>query len=334
MKFGIFIYDGVEPIDLATFGVLSMARRIRPDIEICTMAPRGRRRCCPTGCVVMADHALAAAPTLDVSDRDRRPGLDRQTKSPETLALAPARAADTLLVSVCTGGMILGASGVLDGKRRPPSAKWYRRSCHRSHRLRDAVSQHRRARSQPGRRGQRHHRRWRVAVHRHDAASLKKLFGVDVAAETARIIEYQRAWAANFEQFPPLHDDEVVTDAASPSKALTATELQLGRRLCELRAARGFTQDRLAAEAGFTKGYLSKIENSKVIPPIGTLVKIARVLDTDLPICSAPAASHRTKPSASCARGSGKTACVAAARSATITWRSHTSGTTSIWSRS
>ena len=29
MKFGIFIYDGVEPIDLATFGVLSMARRIR-----------------------------------------------------------------------------------------------------------------------------------------------------------------------------------------------------------------------------------------------------------------------------------------------------------------
>ena len=39
MKFGIFIYDGVEPIDLATFGVLSMARRIRPDIEICTLAP-------------------------------------------------------------------------------------------------------------------------------------------------------------------------------------------------------------------------------------------------------------------------------------------------------
>jgi transcriptional regulator with XRE-family HTH domain len=63
---------------------------------------------------------------------------------------------------------------------------------------------------------------------------------------------------------------------------LTALELRLGRRLGELRAARRFTQDRLAAETGFTKGYLSKIENSKVIPPIGTLVKIARVLDTDL----------------------------------------------------
>ena len=63
---------------------------------------------------------------------------------------------------------------------------------------------------------------------------------------------------------------------------MTAAELQLGRRLCELRTARGFTQDRVAAETGFTKGYLSKIENSKVIPSIGTLVKIAHALQTDL----------------------------------------------------
>lgn len=63
---------------------------------------------------------------------------------------------------------------------------------------------------------------------------------------------------------------------------LSKIEEQLGRRVLELRLARGFTQDRLAAETGFTKGYLSKIENSKVIPPIGTLVKIAQVLQTDI----------------------------------------------------
>jgi len=34
---GILIYEGVEPLDLATFGVLSMARRIRPEIEVCTL---------------------------------------------------------------------------------------------------------------------------------------------------------------------------------------------------------------------------------------------------------------------------------------------------------
>jgi transcriptional regulator with XRE-family HTH domain len=79
-------------------------------------------------------------------------------------------------------------------------------------------------------------------------------------------------------------DDGAVRSAAASAKetALTAPELQLGKRLSELRTARRFTLERLAAETGFTKGYLSKIENSKVIPPIGTLVKIARVLDTDL----------------------------------------------------
>lgn len=82
---------------------------------------------------------------------------------------------------------------------------------------------------------------------------------------------------------PAPRDGNGIT-AAAPAKGAppTALELRLGPRLCELRAAKGFTQDRLAAETGFTKGYLSKIENSKVIPPIGTLLKIARVLDTDL----------------------------------------------------
>ena len=40
MKFGVFIYDGVEPIDLATYGVLSMARRVVPEIGLCTIAPQ------------------------------------------------------------------------------------------------------------------------------------------------------------------------------------------------------------------------------------------------------------------------------------------------------
>lgn len=59
-------------------------------------------------------------------------------------------------------------------------------------------------------------------------------------------------------------------------------ELQLGSRIGRLRVSRGFTLDQLASQTGFTKGYLSKIENSKVIPPIGTLVKIAKSLNTDL----------------------------------------------------
>jgi transcriptional regulator GlxA family with amidase domain len=33
---------------------------------------------------------------------------------------------------------------------------------------------------------------------------LKRLYGVEVALETARILEYDRAWAANLDQFPPI----------------------------------------------------------------------------------------------------------------------------------
>jgi transcriptional regulator with XRE-family HTH domain len=68
----------------------------------------------------------------------------------------------------------------------------------------------------------------------------------------------------------------------SKEHALTPVELRLGKRIFELRAARRLTQDRLGIAAGITKGYLSKIENSKLIPPIGTLVRIAQVLDTDV----------------------------------------------------
>src|SRR5216684_5687028 len=117
MKFGVFIYDGVEPIDLATFGVLSMARRIRPDIEICTLAPAAGAVRLSNGLVVMADHALGTAPRQDVIVVTGGPGWVDESRRPQTLAALRQRVSDTLLVSVCTGGMILGASGVLDGKR-------------------------------------------------------------------------------------------------------------------------------------------------------------------------------------------------------------------------
>jgi transcriptional regulator GlxA family with amidase domain len=204
MRFGVFVYDGVEPIDLATFGVLSMARRIRPDIEICTLAPAGGAVRLSNGLVVLADHALAEAPALDVLIVTGGPGWQAESQRPETLAALRARAADTLLVSVCTGGMILGASGVLDGKpattkrevvppEPPPIDVMRERHPHidvREASLVDAGT---------------------VVTGGGVSLSidamlylLERLYGADVARETARIMEYQRAWAANREQFPPL----------------------------------------------------------------------------------------------------------------------------------
>jgi transcriptional regulator with XRE-family HTH domain len=81
---------------------------------------------------------------------------------------------------------------------------------------------------------------------------------------------------------PPARRKAGGTAAQAPEKAQSAMELRLGKQITALRRLRGFTQDRLATATGFTKGYVSKIENSKVIPAIGTLIKIAQVLNADL----------------------------------------------------
>lgn len=56
----------------------------------------------------------------------------------------------------------------------------------------------------------------------------------------------------------------------------------IGERVAELRGRLGMTLDQLAARTGFTKGYLSKIENSRKVPPIGSLARIAQALHTDI----------------------------------------------------
>ncbi len=204
MLFGIVIYDGVEAIDLAAFGVLSMARRIRPDIEICTIAPRAGVTTLANGLRVVADYDLQTAPRLDIMVVTGGPGWQEQSRSPDMLAFLRRRAAEIPVVSVCTGGMILAASGLLDGKTATTKREVVAPEHPPLQRLREEYPN--------------------VIVREASLVDegriitgggvslcidtmlhlLAKLFGAEVANETARIIEYQRAWAANLEQFPPL----------------------------------------------------------------------------------------------------------------------------------
>lgn len=74
----------------------------------------------------------------------------------------------------------------------------------------------------------------------------------------------------------------------SNESALTETEAkhalnpdELGQRLRRRRLAAGLTLEQLAAKAGFGKGYLSRIENGKKVPPIATLSRLADALGTE-----------------------------------------------------
>ncbi len=64
--YGILIYDGVEPIDIgATFGVLSMARRIAPGLAFAGVARAAGEVICASGMKMHADFGFGDAPAFD-----------------------------------------------------------------------------------------------------------------------------------------------------------------------------------------------------------------------------------------------------------------------------
>ncbi len=205
MRFGIFIYDGVEPIDLATFGVLSMARRIAPEIEICTIAPRAGPVALANGLKVTADFGIENAPPCDLVIVTGGPGWTAQAAAPATLDYIRRVHASNRVASVCTGGMILAASGILDGgpattKREvvPPetSPLAVMRADYPQIDVREAMLVDRGAKLVTG---------GGVSLCIDTTLHLlATMLGQHVAEETARIMEYQRAWRANREGFAPV----------------------------------------------------------------------------------------------------------------------------------
>ena len=59
-------------------------------------------------------------------------------------------------------------------------------------------------------------------------------------------------------------------------------EPEIGKNVRMLRKLKELTLDELAERTGFTKGYLSKVENSDKAPPVSTLVNIAKALGVRL----------------------------------------------------
>ena len=209
MRFGIFIYDGVEPIDLATFGVLSMARRIAPEIEICTIAPQAGSVALANGLKVSADFGIGDAPVCDLVIVTGGPGWPAQAESESTLGDIRRVHAASRIASVCTGGMILAASGILDGgpattKREvvPPekSPIEVMRATYPQIDVREAILVDRSGGVVTG---------GGVSLCIDTTLHLiAGMLGQHVADETARIMEYRRAWRANREEFAPVLNEK------------------------------------------------------------------------------------------------------------------------------
>jgi transcriptional regulator GlxA family with amidase domain len=148
-RIGIVVYDDVEPIDLGgTLGVISMASRLLPGLSATTIAERAGPVRCAGGLTVLAAHgfgdvstagslgalpgsSLGASPRTSIGSAPGTPPGDAvydavvvtggpgwMAQSRNAAMLAFLRGLDGgLLASVCTGALILGAAGLLDGCR-------------------------------------------------------------------------------------------------------------------------------------------------------------------------------------------------------------------------
>ena len=207
MRFALLIYPGVEPIDLAPLGVLSMARRLEPSISFCTIARDAGQVLLNNGLRVIADHALSEVLHIDVLIIAGGPGWVDESQQPETLHFLKNAAATTQIMSICTGAMILANSGLLNGRKattkrevvppEEPPVDVLRREHGEIEVVEASLVDSGTILTAGG---------VSLCI---DATLylLERCYGVTLAAETARIMEYHRAWDTNKNNFRVVHDD-------------------------------------------------------------------------------------------------------------------------------
>lgn len=204
MRAAILIYDDVEPIDLATFGVLSMARRVAPQISMFTVAERSGVIDLANGLKVIADYSYADAPDADVLMVTGGAGWQKQVQTAATLDYIRKCSGKASIAAVCTGGMILAAAGVLDGRTATTKREVIGAEVSPLELMRERYP----------------------AIKAMDARLvdcgtvitgggvtlcidvtlylLERFLGAQVARETARIMEYTAAYAANDARLPTI----------------------------------------------------------------------------------------------------------------------------------
>ena len=116
VRYAIFVYDEVEPIDIGgTFGVLSMARRVAPHIEMFLVAENAGPVLLTNNLIVEAQFGIDSFPKAEFLIVTGGASWKAQCENSNVLNFIRTCALSMTVASVCTGGMILAAAGILDG---------------------------------------------------------------------------------------------------------------------------------------------------------------------------------------------------------------------------
>ena len=79
-----------------------------------------------------------------------------------------------------------------------------------------------------------------------------------------------------------IRDRRMDEPGAAEAYQATALAYELGRTVRGLREQRGWSQTRLAAEAGMTQSAVARFEAGGTVPSLPVLDRLARALDADL----------------------------------------------------
>lgn len=117
MRVAVVLYNHIEPIELAVIGTLSMAKRVTDRLSYFTVSEKGGMVELQNGLRVETDYSFPNAPAADVVIITGGPGWRVQVKNESMLDFIRRRHANSETVaSVCTGALIVGATGLLAGK--------------------------------------------------------------------------------------------------------------------------------------------------------------------------------------------------------------------------
>lgn len=115
MHVTFLLYEGIEPVDLAAVGVISMAKRVIPGLSYDTVASSLKPVRFSNGLQVLPTQTFDAVRAVDVLVVLGGPGWREASSDPAVLSFIQRVAPATTVCSVCTGAMVLAAAGVLDG---------------------------------------------------------------------------------------------------------------------------------------------------------------------------------------------------------------------------
>jgi transcriptional regulator GlxA family with amidase domain len=112
MDFAYVLYPNIEPIDLAAIGVLSMGKRVIPEINYFLVSDTMDPCTFANGLKVLPDFTFANSPKADYIIVPGGPGWPAASKN-QTLLDYLKESIDSKIFSLCTGAMILAESGLL-----------------------------------------------------------------------------------------------------------------------------------------------------------------------------------------------------------------------------